>query len=96
MIDILQFKLRHGVDESRFVAVDKAFQEEFAYRQAGLRRRTTARAESGDWLVVTLWDSVDAAVTAEADQAGDPTFEELLACIDPASMRTGRYAELGG
>ena len=94
MIDILRFRLRNGADASSFVAADKEFQEEFVYRQPGLRRRTTARSGTGDWVVVTLWDSDDAADAAAAHQVTEPVFREFLASIDPSSMRSARYAEL--
>jgi len=43
-------------DDDGFEAADSRFQQEVAYRQPGLVRRTTAGAADGEWVVVTFWD----------------------------------------
>lgn len=59
-----------------------------AYHQPGLRRRTTARGDNGDWLTVTLWGT-----DAEAD-AAPPSNAALDDLVDPASVVVRRYVEL--
>lgn len=51
------FRLVEGVSNDEFKQVDARFQEDFAYQQKGMLRRTTARSDDGTWLVMTLWDS---------------------------------------
>jgi hypothetical protein len=55
------FRLVDGVSDVDFKQVDARFQEEFAYQQKGMLRRTTARNDDGVWLVMTLWDSAESA-----------------------------------
>lgn len=59
VVETQTFRLREGVSEEDFLAADKALQEGFAYLQEGILRRTTARGIDGDWIVVTLWYSID-------------------------------------
>ena len=53
------FRLVAGVSDDQFKAIDARFQEDFAYQQKGMMRRTTAKGEDGTWLVMTMWDSVE-------------------------------------
>ncbi len=82
MIEITTFRLVDGADDADFVEADKRFQQEVAYQQPGLARRTTARGEGGEWVVVTLWST---------EPPADPPLPDL---VDPASVRTTRYLEL--
>jgi len=52
---MMRFRLTPGVEESEFLLADRAVQEDFAYQQPGLLRRTTARADDDSWLVIDLW-----------------------------------------
>jgi hypothetical protein len=67
VIEIMRFRLAPGRDEAEFIAADRRLQQEFAYQQPGLVRRTTARGADGDWVVIDLWRS---AADADACAAG--------------------------
>jgi hypothetical protein len=84
------FRLAAGVDASTFVAEDARVQQEIAYRQPGILRRTTAVAADGEWLVTTLWASA-----ADAD-AATSIIDALAAHIDASTLKTSRYDELPG
>ena len=90
MIENQTFRLAAGVDASTFVAEDARAQQEIAYRQPGLLRRTTAVSKDGEWLVSTLWAS------AEQADAAAPVLDALAAHIDASTLRTTRYDELPG
>jgi hypothetical protein len=94
VIEVVTFRLAPGVDESEFLDADKQAQTEVLYHHRGLVRRTTARADGGDWLVVTMWGSTaDADASAEAcrDQAASARWTALL---DPSSVTSVRYHTL--
>jgi hypothetical protein len=88
VIENLTFRLAAGTDDAAFRALDARVQQEIAYHQAGLVRRTTARSDDGEWLVSTIWQSA-----AHAD-AATAVREALLPLIDPATVRSTRYVEL--
>jgi hypothetical protein len=88
VIENQTFRLVAGADEAAFRADDARVQQDVAYRQTGLVRRTTARATDGEWLVSTIWHSDE-----HADAAA-PVLDALLAHIDAATIRTQRYREL--
>ena len=66
----------------------------FAYQQPGLLRRTTARGDGSEWLVVSLWDSPASADAGDPLRADDDTCREFVSFIDPATLRSERYQEL--
>lgn len=94
VIDLTVFALAD--DEAEFLAADKRFQTEFVYQQPGCQRRTVARADSGDWLVLTWWaDTAAADAAAQAGEA-DPVAREFWAHVKSDSVRTRRFAPLEG
>lgn len=54
-IVVTTFALTPETSVDVFVAADARFQQEVAYQQPGLRRRTTARADDGQWCVIERW-----------------------------------------
>ena len=95
MIEIMRFRLAAGADVEAFREADKAVQGRFAYQQEGLLRRTTAVDRDGAWIVIDLWQSGKAADAADARWGKDPVTAAFMSFIDPASVSTERYAELG-
>jgi hypothetical protein len=90
VIENQTFRLAAGADEDEFRAADARAQQEIAYQQRGLVRRTTARSDDGEWLVSTIWST-----SADADAAA-PVLDALLEHIDASTVRTSRYEDLGG
>jgi hypothetical protein len=96
VIEVLTFRLDSRTEEAEFLAADKRVQTEFFYHQPGLVRRTTARGEDGEWLVVSLWGS-----QANADAAGSlsgssssPAVSDFVRLIDAGTVETRRYSTL--
>jgi len=89
----MRFRLADGVEESAFLAADKELQEEFAYRQPGLLRRTTAKGDDGRWIVIDLWRSAADADACEARWDADPVAERFMRLVEPSSLDTERYIE---
>jgi hypothetical protein len=58
---IKKFRLKDGADEAAFLEADERLQREFTSKQPGLLECTTAKATTGDWLVVHVWSSNEAA-----------------------------------
>jgi hypothetical protein len=85
LLETTTFRLADGVDEAGFLAADEALQAELSPRR-GFVRRTTARGEEGEWLVLTMWWSAE-----EADHAPAAVPEAL---VDAPSVRRGRFETL--
>jgi hypothetical protein len=94
MIEILTFRLTPGADEDAFRAADRLVQTDFAYRQPGLLRRTTARADDGAWIVIDLWRSAADADATDARFGDDPATAAFMSFVDGGSVRTERYTTL--
>jgi hypothetical protein len=89
------FRLINGVSEDEFKSVDTQFQEDFAYQQKGMLRRTTAKSDDDTWLVITFWDSVQSAegeknITAE----GSAALTRMHECIDFDTHKLESYNTL--
>jgi len=94
VIEILRFRLAPGSDEAEFVAADRRLQQEFAYQQPGLLRRTTARGADGGWVVIDLWRSVADADACARRRDGDPMVGAFMALVDASSVISERFQPL--
>jgi hypothetical protein len=94
VIEILRFRLGDGVEEADFLAADRRVQQEFAYQQPGLLRRTTARGEDGGWIVIDLWRSAADADACDARWERDEVTQAFMDLLDRSSVATERYQEL--
>lgn len=91
VIEIMAFTLADGVEDDAFMAADGAVQTGFAYRQQGIIRRTTGRANDGSWLVMTLWSSHADAEASSAVGAENDLVRRFMSMIDPATKRLKRF-----
>jgi hypothetical protein len=94
VIEIMRFRLVPGGDEAAFLAADRRVQEDFAYQQPGLVRRTTARGDDGGWIVIDLWRSAADARACDARWEHDPVTQGFMALLDRSTVSTERYQEL--
>jgi len=94
VIEIVTFRLAADVDERAFLEADHAAQTAFVYHRPGVVRRTTARGDDGQWLVVTLWASPGDAEDCAQAARQDPAVAILTACMDPSSVVSTRYDTL--
>ena len=96
VLEITTFHLLADVDDETFLTADKAVQTEVFPNSSGYLRRTTAKADDGEWLVVVLWatdtdiDEFNARIVSDPVQLA---FDEL---INRSTIRTKRYADIGG
>jgi hypothetical protein len=93
VIEVAEFAL--ATDEESFAAADKRMQTGFAYQQPGCVRRTTARADDGRWLVLTLWADDAAADSAQAAEH-HPVAADFWAHVAPDSVSRRRFTLLSG
>lgn len=90
----MRFRLRPGSDEAAFLAADRRVQEDFAYQQPGLLRRTTARGTDGNWIVIDLWRSAADADACDARWEHDRVAQEFMALVDQSSVAVQRFQPL--
>ena len=55
-------------------------------------RATTARGDGGEWILVVLWGTAEAADAAAAQAEGDPSNAELMALVDRSTLVRKRYS----
>ena len=94
VIELHTFRLAEGTDTGHFLEVDARAQTDFAYRQPGLVRRTTARTDEGEWLVVTMWATSENAESAREAAVHDAAAGAFAGQIDAASATVRRYVTL--
>lgn len=90
----MRFRLAPGSDEADFIAADRRLQQEFAYQQPGLLRRTTARGAGGGWIVIDLWRSAADADACAARWDSDPAVGAFMALVDGSSVTSERFRPL--
>ncbi len=94
VIEIMRFRLLDDVDSQAFEAADRRLQTGFAYRQAGMLRRTVARAPEGEWIVIDLWHTGEDADRAALAWEDDPVTAGFMSFVDADSVSVARYDTL--
>jgi hypothetical protein len=94
IVEIATFRLSATVEERAFLEADEQVQQAFFPYRDGAVRRTTARGQDGTWLVLTMWGSLENAVSADAASGSDDACRAFAAMIDTDSMRVERYETL--
>jgi hypothetical protein len=92
VIEVCTFAVSADDDEVR--AADARLQTEFAYRQPGLLRRTTARGADGRWCVITLWRDEADASQAAANAETDEVAAAFWSVVDAGSVDIQRFTML--
>ena len=93
VIEVTTFRLADSDAEAAFLAADRAVQAASAPRK-GFLRRTTAKGESGTWLVLSLWASAtdaDASAATPFEEAASRSFPTL---VEATSSETQRFRTL--
>jgi len=96
VIEVATFRLKAGTTVDEFVAINAAYQTEFAYQQPGLRRRTVAPGLDGEWLVLTVWDSKSDVHRAHEEAARSTVAHDFEAYVEPSSKSVAYFKELPG
>jgi hypothetical protein len=94
VIETTTFRLARDDNEESFLDADRRVQTEVVPNHAGFLRRTTARGEDGEWLVMVLWRSGHDADASRRLAADHPVTHEFVALVDGTTVRTTRYATL--
>ena len=94
LIETTTFRLRADVEEAAFLEADRRVQTECVPTHPGFLRRTTARGDHGEWVVVTLWASPADADASAGLLADDDVMVGFLELLEPGSSTTGRYTTL--
>ena len=89
---VKRFRLRAGVADEEFIAVDQQLQREFTTAQPGLLRCDTAKTPGGEWLVLQWWSSNEAADAVRGH--GAVVVDAWMDLIDETTATMERFAAL--
>jgi hypothetical protein len=93
VLEVETFTLASGVDAVAFRALDEQMQEWCYVNRPGLARRTTARADNGSYVVITLFGEA-----AQADSSyyknNDAVVTAWSAAITESSRSVAVYSLL--
>lgn len=87
----MRFRLLAGIGDDEFLAADQRLQTAFAYQQPGMLRRTTARDQHDEWLVIDHWRSAGDADACAERWEHDAIAQSFMKLIDRGSVRVQRF-----
>jgi len=94
VLEVMQFRLLADTAIESFLAADRRLQTDFAYQQPGLLRRTAARGDSGEWVVIDHWRTAAEADACAERWERDPVAQTFMDLVDRSSVRVQRYTSL--
>ncbi|MBB1156109.1 cupin domain-containing protein [Amycolatopsis dendrobii] len=90
-IETIRFKLRDGVGESAFRALNHEVETRYMARRPGFQSRETAVSADGEWFVSVHWATAeDAKRTVDAFFSA-PETQAFLAAVDVSTVSSGSY-----
>ena len=93
VLEVETFTLVAGIDALTFRALDEQMQEWCYVNRPGLARRTTARAEDGTYVVITLFGEASQADSSYYNNS-DAVVTSWSAAITESSRRVAVYSLL--
>jgi hypothetical protein len=96
MIEVSKFRLHADVRAEDFLERNARYQQDFAYQQNGLLRRTVASGLDGEWIAIIWWGSMRDARASAAEARTSPEAELFNALLETNSIVTEFFKELPG
>ena len=90
-LEIASFKLKDGIAVEDFLKSSTEMEEGFAEKQNGFIKRTLAQSESGEWVDVVYWETMDDATKAMESAMKSPTCAPMFGMIDDASIKMSHF-----
>lgn len=89
-IQIVRFRLKSGVNEAEFRALNERFQREVAPKLPGLMRREATNSPDGEWVLVLRYTDSESAHNAGKSDTSD-IAKQFIAHIDMSTMSASFY-----
>ncbi len=89
--EVATFKLKEGVTEEEFRALNKGIETDYVVKQPGFVARESAADENGEWVVIVHWETpedADASMKSFMKASGTADF---MSKIDTSTMKMKRY-----
>lgn len=93
-IEVVQFKLKKGVDKESFAAQNKYVENNLVSKMPGFVSRETAISADGQVAVLLHWESNDAAQNSMNKFVDAPESQEFEKLIDMETFTMTRYEKL--
>ena len=90
-LEIASFKLKGGIATEDFLNASVEMEDGFAKKQNGFIKRTLAQNESGEWVDVVYWKTMDDATKAMESAMKSPACAPMFGMIDDASIKMSHF-----
>jgi len=87
VVEIAQYKLIDGVNETTFLQDSKDAQKEFLDKQPGYIKRQLLKSDSGKWTEIVYWESMSDARKAEKEVAKNIPNVPMFQKMDPKTLK---------
>lgn len=88
--EIVRYKQKKDVMDQAILKASKALQE-IVKTQPGLISRKLSKSDSGEWMDVVLWESIDHATQAAEVVNTHPVSGEFMKLVDETTMVFDHY-----
>ncbi|MDF2962783.1 MAG: hypothetical protein K0S39_4518 [Paenibacillus sp.] len=85
--EVVSYRLKNDVSAETFMRYVKLLQEALIERDGFIKREVFFNEESGVWIELAEWKSLEAAKQCEAIIMQDPFMAEAMALIDESTIQ---------
>lgn len=91
-VEIVNYRLKDGVDDAEFLALNKVVGAEFTSAQPGFLRREIGQAEDGTWMIAVAWETAQHARDSISNIEAIPdTVKSYMGMIDRDTLSRTIY-----
>lgn len=86
-LEVVSYRLREGVSEETFMGYVNLMQGALCNSEGFIKREVYLNKDSGVWVELAEWESLEAAKQCEAKIMQESFMAEAMALIDEASLQ---------
>jgi predicted SnoaL-like aldol condensation-catalyzing enzyme/heme-degrading monooxygenase HmoA len=95
VLEVTTFKLKSTANAAVFHQLDAAVENNFTSKQAGFIKRQSGVNESGEYVVLVYWKSIEDADASMKKFMNDPSVGDFASMIEGSTMKMARYTVQG-
>jgi hypothetical protein len=91
-LEIVTYKLNDSVSDGAFMKASEDMERQFAAKQKGFVTRIVGMSDSGEWVDVVTWETMEDALAASEAAMKSPACAPMFAMIEESSIKMHHFA----
>jgi hypothetical protein len=91
-LEIVTYKLKAGINDGAFRKASEDMERQFAAKQKGFLKRIVGTSDTGEWVDVVTWETMEDALAASEAAMKSPACAPMFAMLEESSIKMHHFA----